>query len=120
MAKGDDIQERLIDFAVRVIRLCAHMPKNQAGRHVSGQLLRSGTAPPAHYAEARGAESPGDFIHKLKICLKELNESAVWLHIIIKSELLPESRLTEIQQECTELCRIINASIKTTQHKSSR
>ena len=114
MAKGDDIEKRLIDFAVRVIKLCSHLPKTQAGRHISGQLLRSGTAPAAHYAEARGAESTKDFIHKLKICLKELNESRVWLKIVTQSEMLPESRLRDITDENDQLCRIINASIKTT------
>ena len=79
MAKGDDIEERLIDFAVRVINLCGHLPDTAAARHVSGQLLRSGTAPAPHYSEARGAESSRDFIHKLGICLKELNELRVWL-----------------------------------------
>lgn len=114
MAKGDDIEERLIDFAVRVIRLSGHLPKSEAGRHVGRQLLRSGTAPAAHYAEARGAESTNDFVHKLKICLKELNESRVWLKIVARSELIPETRLYDITSESDELCRIINASIKTT------
>ena len=114
MAKGDDIEKRLVDFAVRIISLCGHLPKTQAGRHISGQLLRSGTAPAAHYAEARGAESTKDFIHKLKICLKELNESRVWLKIVTQSEMLPESRLCDITDENDQLCRIINASIKTT------
>jgi four helix bundle protein len=115
MAKGDDIEERLINFAVRLIKLCDRLPRTQAGKHVAGQLLRSGTAPAAHYAEARGAESANDFVHKLKICLKELNESRVWLKIIMKSEMLPESKLHNITNESDELCKIINASIKTAQ-----
>jgi len=113
MAKGDDIAERLIDFAVDVVKVCGKLPKDYAGRHMANQLLRSGTAPAAHYAEARGAESTKDFIHKLKICLKELNETAVWLKIIKRSELFPESPLRPIFQECVELSRIINASIST-------
>lgn len=114
MAKGDDIEERLISFAVRIVKLCNHLPKTMAGRHIAGQLLRSGTAPAAHYAEARGAESVNDFIHKLRICLKELNESRVWLKIVTNTEMLPASRLGDITKESDELCRIINASIKTT------
>jgi four helix bundle protein len=114
MAKGDDIEERLIDFAVRVVRLSGELPKTEAGRHVGGQLLRSGTAPAAHYAEARGGESSKDFVHKLGVALKELNESRVWLKIIARSEMQPPSRLDDLTQECDELCRIINASIKTT------
>ena len=114
MAKGDDIEERLIDFAVRIIKLSENLPNSLAGKHIAGQLLRSGTSPAAHYAEARGAESTKDFVHKLKICLKELNESRVWLKITAKSEQIPESRLSDITRESDELCRIINASIKTT------
>jgi four helix bundle protein len=113
MAKGDDIEERLIGLAVNIIHLSNGLPKSPAGKHLSDQLLRSGTAPAANYAEARGAESPRDFIHKLRICLKELNESRVWLKIIVRSNLLPENKLTEISQEVDELCRIINASIQT-------
>lgn len=77
MAKGQDIEERLIAFGVRVINICQQLPRNYVGKHFANQLLRSGTAPAAHYAEARGAESRRDFIHKLKICLKELNESQI-------------------------------------------
>ena len=117
MAKGDDIEERLIDFAVRIINLCDNLPKTRAGNHIGGQLLRSGTAPAALYAEARGAESTKDFIHKLKLCLKELNESRVWLKIITNSKILPQAKLHNISQECDELCKIVNASIKTTQKK---
>jgi len=117
LARGDDIEERLINFAVRIIKLGTQLPNTEAGKHVSGQLLRSGTSPAAHYAEARGAESSRDFVHKLRICLKELNEARVWLRITSKSELLPESRLRDITNENDELCRIINASIKTTRAK---
>ncbi|MBL7163658.1 MAG: four helix bundle protein [Anaerolineales bacterium] len=114
MAKGDDIEERLTDFAVRIVKVCDNLPNTRAGGHIAGQLLRSGTAPAAHYAEARGAESTKDFIHKLKLCLKELNESRVWLRTTTKSEMHSEPKMGEITQECGELCRIINASIETT------
>ena len=117
MAKGDDIEDRLINFAVRIIKLCDYLPKTRTGNHIAGQLLRSGTAPAALYAEARGAESTKDFIHKLRVCLKELNESRVWLKLIIKSEILTKAKLNNLYQECNELCKIINASAKTTQHK---
>jgi four helix bundle protein len=113
MAKGDDIQERLINFAVRIIKVCDSLPDTRAGRHVSGQLLRSGTSPAPNYGEARGAESSRDFIHKLRIVLKELNESYIWLLIIVRSEMLPHSQMSEIINECEELCRIISKSIQT-------
>lgn len=113
MAKGDDIQDRLIRFAARIIKLSVVLPNTLAGRHVAGQLLRSGTAPASHHAEARGAESPADFIHKMKIALKELNESEVWLRIIATSEMLPHAKLAELLDECGQLQRIIGASITT-------
>ena len=113
MAKGDDIQERLIRFAVRILKLCNGLPETPAGRHIRGQLLRSGTSPAPNYGEARGAESTKDFIHKLGIVLKELNESGVWLQIIIRSNMLAEARMNDIIQECGELGRIINSSIQT-------
>ena len=114
MAKGDDLEERLITFAVRIIKLNGYLPKSQAGKHVGEQVLRSGTAPAAHYAEARDTESTKDFVHTLKLCLKELNETRVWLKMITQSEMLANAQLQSIIQECDELCRIINASIKTT------
>src|SRR5687767_11359995 len=87
-SRADELEERLIDFAVRVIRLCSSLPKTPAGKHISGQILRSGTSPAPNYAEARGAESQADFIHKLRIVLKELNETSVWLRVINRSGLM--------------------------------
>ena len=113
MAKGDDLEERLIEFAVRIIRLCEAMPKTVAGRHLSGQLVRSGTSPAFNYGEARAAESTRDFVHKMRVVHKELNESNINLQIILRSELLPKQLLASIMDECDQLCRIINASIQT-------
>ena len=113
MAKGDDIQERLINFAVEIIKLCSRLPKTRAGNHVSGQLLRCGTAGAPNYGEARGAESSRDFVHKLGIVFKELNESNIWLEIIKRSKMLPTEVVLPIANECTELCKIISTSIRT-------
>ena len=73
MGKGDDIQERLIQFAARIIKVCMALSKKPFGKQISKQLMHSGTSPAPNHAEARSAESPADFIHKLKITLKELN-----------------------------------------------
>lgn len=113
MARGDDLEERLIDFAVRVIHVCEALPDKPAGKHIRGQLLRAGTSPAPNYGEARSAESRRDFIHKLKIVLKELNESRVWLKIIIHSRLLSADRLEGLLSEADQLCRIISTSIHT-------
>lgn len=117
MAKGDDIQEWLIDFGVGIIKFCSTFPKGQAARHISGQLLRCGTAPAPNYGEARGAESVNDFVHKLGITLKELNESGIWLEMVRRSEMLPANRIEPLAKECMELSKIISASIRTTGKK---
>jgi four helix bundle protein len=114
---ADALQERLISFAVKIIELVAHLPKTIAGRQVGGQVLRSGTSPAPNYAEARGAESRADFVHKLRIAVKELNETGIWLRIILKTGMAPEALVTSLVTENCELARILSASIKTAQAK---
>lgn len=111
MSKADDLQDRLVNFAVEIVLLCDKIPRSFGCAHIAKQLARSGTAPPAHYAEARGAESDVDFLHKLKLCIKELNESQVWLKIILGAKLLPKTAIPSVLAECVELSKIINATI---------
>jgi four helix bundle protein len=113
MAKGDDIQNRLMDFAVNILSLCSTLPKTAAGRHISGQLLRSGTSPAPNYGEARGAESKKDFVHKLGIVFKEINESNIWLEMIKRSGMLNSKKLVDVYKEGNELAKIVAASIRT-------
>jgi four helix bundle protein len=82
--------------------------------------LRSWTAPAAHHGQAHGAESPANFVHKLRIAVKELNESEVWLRIIIASNMLPRKQLAPLIDECNQLQRILSASIKTARKSASR
>jgi four helix bundle protein len=118
--KANEIEDRLIDFAVRVIKVADALPRTPAGKHIAGQLLRSGTSPAPNYAEARGAESTADFVHKLRIALKELNESSVWLRIICRAELLENSLLADLIDENDQLCRIVNASVKTASSNNNK
>jgi four helix bundle protein len=111
--KAHELEERLVDFAVRIIKLTARLPKTPAGKHIAGQILRSGTSPAPNYGEARGAESPADFVHKLGVVLKELNETSIWLRVIRRSEILRWELLTEIIEENGELCKIIGSSLRT-------
>lgn len=111
--QADELEERLINFAVRIIRLSASLPRTPAGKHIAGQILRCGTSPAPNYGEARSAESPADFIHKLHIVLKELNETYIWLRIIDRSRMLRSHLLAAIMKENQELCRIFTQSIKT-------
>ncbi len=115
--KGDDISRRFVELAVLVIKLVRALPKDFVGKHIGNQLLKAGTSGGANYEEARGAESNADFIHKLKIVLKELRESIFWLNVIEKAELIPAHKLTNILQEFEELANIIAQSIITTQKK---
>lgn len=119
MAKGDDIQERLVRLAVTLIQICDRLPETRAAGHIASQLLRSGTSPAPNYAEARGAESDKDFVHKLKVVLKELNESLVWLSVIQEGNLLRQDSLNAVREECTVLCRILAASIRTVKNRCS-
>jgi four helix bundle protein len=112
-SKAVELEERLIDFAVRIIKLSANLPRTPAGKHIAGQILRSGTSPAPNYGEARGAESHADFVHKLRIVLKELNETSIWLRMIARSQLLREEVIADIGGENRELCRIFTASLKT-------
>jgi four helix bundle protein len=107
------MQDRLIRHASTIVEVTSGLPKTLQAGHVSRQLLRAGTAAAANYAEARGAESRPDFVHKLRIVLKELNETVVWLKLIIEASMLPVERMTPILKENEELCRMIAASIKT-------
>jgi four helix bundle protein len=111
--RADELEERLIDFAVRIVNLSANLPKTPAGKHVAGQIIRSGTSPAPNYGEARGAESHNDFVHKLRIALKELNETSIWLRVIERRQLLKPNLLTKITNENKELCMILTASLKT-------
>ena len=120
MAKDDDISERLIQFAARVIKMSNTLSRSVAGRHIVGQILRSGTAPATHHAEAHSAESPADFVHKLKIGIKELNETEVWLRIIVASDMQTLGKIAPLLDECRQLQRIIGASIVTAHKKANR
>ena len=110
---ADRLGDRLIEFAVRIIKLSASLPRTPAGKHIAGQVLRSGTSPAPNYGEARGAESHADFVHKLGVVLKELNETRIWLRVIERSDLLRKEMIEDIIQETTELCRIFTSSLKT-------
>ncbi len=110
-----DLSGRLLDFAAEIIKLVVRLNKSGVGRHIGGQLTRSGTSTGANYEEACGAESRADFIHKLQIVLKELRESSYWLRLIRKTRLIPvtDPNLSALLQEAEELTNIIAKSIVT-------
>jgi len=108
-----DLEERLLEYAAQVIRLVERLPSTRAGNHVAGQLLRSGTSALPNHGEAQAAESRKDFIHKLKICHKELRESARWFRLIAKVPMLEDQEVDRLIRETEELVRIFATSIRT-------
>ena len=111
--KAELLHQRLISFGSRTSRVAKMLPRSEEGRYIAQQLVRSGLAPAANYAEARGAESRTDFIHKLRIVLKELNETRSWLEQIVANGLFSRDKMDKIIAENKELCWIIAASIRT-------
>lgn len=109
-----DLEDRLVEFASRIIDVVENLPNNRAGNYIAGQMIRCGLAPALLYGEAQGSESSEDFIHKIKIVLKELKETRVCLKLIIRKEMIkPVSRLNGVINECEELIKIIARSIET-------
>jgi four helix bundle protein len=106
-SKGSELEKRLVKFAASILTLSSKLPSTAQGRHICGQILRSGTACAANYGEARSAESRADFVHKLKVVHKELNETTIWLELIAESSLVSAENIAAIVAENRELCRII-------------
>jgi four helix bundle protein len=115
-----DLEDRLLDYAAAIIRLVEELPKTRAGNHVAAQLLRSGTSPLPNHGEAESAESPADFIHKLKICLKELRETKRWLRLVVRIPALAPSAVDPLLRETVELIRIFVVSIRTAERRSKQ
>ena len=115
-----DLSGRLLDFAVRAGKVVDALPHTRLGQHIARQLVRSGTSPAPNYEEACGAESRRDFIHKLRICLKELRETRCWLRLIVKAQLLPEAKMHEVLDESNQLCNIIGKSIVTAKSNTGK
>ena len=109
-----DLEDRLLEYSARIIKISEGLPNSRAGNHVAGQLLRSGTSPYANHGEAQAAESSKDFIHKMRICLKELRESKRWLKLIQRVSLAKSpDRIDDLLKETEELIKIFATSIKT-------
>ncbi len=113
-----DLEDRLLNFAVEIIELTESLPNTRAANHVAGQLLRSGTSPYGNHGEVEATESINDFIHKLKVCLKELRETRRWLRLVgrLKHQGLSQN-LPCCLSEADELIRIFRASVATAEKK---
>jgi four helix bundle protein len=109
-----DLEERLLEFASTVIDLSECLPNTRAGNHIASQMLRSGTSPYPNHGEAEDAESRDDFIHKLKLCLKELRETRRWARLIKRKGWgKDDPTLPFVLSESDELIRVFYSSIQT-------
>ena len=115
-----DLEDRLLNFAVQVIELTEILPNTRTANHIAGQLLRSGTSPYGNHGELESAESRKDFIHKLRICLKELRETRRWLRLLARlTNIKAPPTLLECLNEAEELIRIFVASIRTSERNNT-
>jgi four helix bundle protein len=112
--KGPDLCERTFKFGVRIVKMAQRLPKNVVGYELGRQVLRSGTSVGANVEEADAGESTDDFLHKLKIALKEAQETRLGLRTIRDSELLDDAEVRALIQESDELVRIINTIVTNT------
>ncbi len=116
-----DLEERLLDYAVLIVKVVELLPNTLAGRHIAGQLIRSGTSALPNHGEAEGAESRNDFVHKLGICHKELRESFRWLKLIRRIPMIHDMQLLDgAIKETDELLRIFLTSIRTARANECR
>jgi len=111
MEERQELDERLLEYGARVIKLVEALPRSLVGRRVGDQLLRSATSVGANYEEAQGAESKGNFVHKLPIALKEMRESHYWLRLLVKAQIFPSERLTDLLDEATQLRAMLSKAV---------
>ena len=115
-----DIEDRLIKFSVQIIILCNHKNQSFAVEHLAKQLIRSTTSAALNYGEAQSAQSPKDFLHKMRLCLKELRESLVNLKIQKGAKLTKDlEKFDELIKENNQLIAIFVTSIKTSEQKNN-
>lgn len=116
-----DLEKRLIKFSVLIIEIVNEIPGTRAGNHLSGQLVRSGTSVSLNYGEAQSGESRKDFIHKMKVILKELRETYICLEILLLGKLFKSAeKIIKAKTECNELISIFVKSVETAQRNLNR
>ncbi len=109
-----DLENRLINFSTSIIKLSTEIPNSYVGYHLSKQIIRSGTSVSLNYGEAQASESKKDFVHKMKIVLKELRETKICLKLLIKSKLFKNKQsMDSTYSECDELIAIFVKSLIT-------
>ena len=108
-----DLEDRPLEFSARIVRLVDSLTNTRAANHLGGQLLRCGTSPHGNHGEVEAAESRKDFVHKLKVCLKDLKETPRWSCLIAKSLMIPPPKMSAILNETEGLIKIFFSSVRT-------
>lgn len=103
----NDLRERTTNFALRVVRMYSGLPKSVAAQTLGRQVLRSGTSVGAQFRESQRAKSDADFINKLEGCLQEADETAYWLELLVRSEIVPTNKLEALRKETDEIIAIL-------------
>ena len=112
-----DLEERLIDFVIKVDEVIEQLPSSRLANYLAGQMIRSGTSPALNYGEAQSAESQKDFVHKMQVILKELRETRIGLKIVIKKPILNNAQILSVLKENEELIAIFAQSVITAKSK---
>ncbi len=116
---NDELKERTIEFAVRVLKFADALPRTASGKTVAGQAARSGASVAANYRAALRGKSRADFINKITIVLEEADETDLWIEIAKRRGLVAAKRIAALQAEAVELTKIFNATRTTSRnHKS--
>lgn len=114
-----DLEDRLLEFAAKIVELTESLPNTRSGNHIAGQLLRCGTSPLSNHGEVEAAESRKDFLHKLRICLKELRETKRWLRLLSRvNRVDTPANFNSCLNEVEELIRIFVASVRTAERNA--
>jgi len=116
----DEMRNRMKQFALRIIRLSAAIPRTREGNVLGHQIVRSGTSVGANYREAQRASSPRHFVTILETSLREADETDYWLELLSESELIKRSRLGSLAQECRELIAILSATVRTAKRRLTK
>ena len=112
-ARENAVQEKSLQFAVRIVKLCRIIRNEKHEYELASQLLRSGTSIGANISESKNAQSRSDFINKLNIALKESDETEYWLKLLYKTEILDKQSYISIHSDCAELIRLLTSIIRT-------
>jgi four helix bundle protein len=116
---NEELKERTIQFAVRVMKLADSLPRTASGKAIASQIARSRGSVAANYRAALRGKSRADFVNKITIVLEEADETDLWIEITKRCELIPERRVAKLQAEAVELIKIFNATRTTTLSRKS-